>query len=190
MSATIYALPKEFESTIPNIFQNYEEYQVLEKAWIETVRQFCLENNDSPYVGEVLRFPVADGEALYMVASLSPKVELIVLPLMDAYEFQYVHLMTAKEVKSQINKAIEWDAFNATQCNVGEVNEFLAEFADEVYDMPDHALELIMDDHICVKWSNPTTRDGEKEYFVKKDNSFYGEQGEKVYNYLHKSFLV
>lgn len=40
-----------------------------------------------------------------------------------------------------------------------EIKEFLNNNCDEVYDMPDHALELIMDNHKCIRWYG-------KEYFI------------------------
>tara|TARA_R110000772_G_scaffold17348_1_gene48455 strand:+ start:3621 stop:4196 length:576 start_codon:yes stop_codon:yes gene_type:complete len=191
MSATIYNINEYLKtSPVPDIFQDGEKYQELEKQWIEDLQDYIREfNGVGQYIGRTISFPVADGEAIYMIKSLSP-VELIHLPLMDAYQFQYAHLMTASELKKQIDANDKWDAFQKTQCTVGEVNEFLEEFADEVYDMPDHALELLMDDHICVKWYNPIGGVGEKEYFVPENNSFYGEWGKKVYNYLERSFLV
>ena len=54
-----------------------------------------------------------------------------------------------------------------------EVRGFLNEWADEVYDMPDHALELLMDDHTCVRWYG-------KEYFIQDNNSFYSDFEEDI----------
>ncbi len=185
MSAIIYAVPTEFENTVPDIFQNQDKYQELEEKWLEELRQYCLTNGaDDGYVGETIRFGVADGYAVYMVASLSPKVELLHLPLMDGYNFEYVHLMNVKEVKKQIDGAKKFEEYMKTQCNVGEVNVFLQRFGEEKWN------SIKMPNHICVKWSNPCNDKGEVEYFLEKDNSSYGEQEEKVYNYLQKSFLV
>jgi hypothetical protein len=55
------------------------------------------------------------------------------------------------------------------------IKEFLNRYADEVYDMPDHALELMMDNHKCVKWYG-------KEYFVSESISC-GED-EEIYEHL------
>ena len=51
--------------------------------------------------GEILRFQVADGYAEYMVVSMRP-LKLMHLPLGDAWDFQYAHLLTAKEVNEKI----------------------------------------------------------------------------------------
>lgn len=52
-------------------------------------------------VGEIIQFPVADGYAEYMIASIKP-VELIHLPLSDAWHFQYANRITASDIKAQI----------------------------------------------------------------------------------------
>ena len=57
------------------------------------------------------------------------------------------------------------------------IEDFLKEFADEVYDMPDHALELLMDDHICVSWEGV-------EYFVPENNSSYTKDDDLIYEFL------
>lgn len=53
-------------------------------------------------VGETIEFPVADGSAEYMIASMRP-LQIVHLPLGDAWEFRYAHLLTAKEVQSNID---------------------------------------------------------------------------------------
>lgn len=58
-----------------------------------------------------------------------------------------------------------------------DILTFLDEYADEVYDMPEAQLELIMDNHVCVKYEDV-------EYFVLKDNSMYSDTDEKILNYL------
>ena len=51
---------------------------------------------------------MADGQAQYMVASMQP-LELVHVPLNDAYEFEYAYLLTTKEVQQKIdqNKFVE-----------------------------------------------------------------------------------
>lgn len=56
-----------------------------------------------------------------------------------------------------------------------EIREFLETYCDEVYDMPDHALELIMDNHKCICWHG-------KEYFVPESNMFG--RDEEIYDHL------
>lgn len=100
--AKIYSLPDGIVK--PEIdFGNYNraDYEAKEKKFLEDVKAWCLKRKQGDFIGEVISFPVADGSASYMVASMKP-LELIFLPLMDEYEFQYVHLLTVKEVKEKI----------------------------------------------------------------------------------------
>lgn len=55
------------------------------------------------------------------------------------------------------------------------IREFLANFGDEVYDMPDSHLDLIMDDHKCVKWHGI-------EYFISECNMFGND--ESIFDHL------
>lgn len=194
MSAVIFDVPVRFKNTVPDIFQNQDKYQELEDKWLEDLQAWIKKNfRGGKYIGRTIRFGVADGSAQYMVMKLGAKPELIHLPLMDAYQFEYAHLMTATEIKKKIDGEDRFDELMKAQCNVGEVNEFLEDFADEVVDdfvLSNLSRKLMMENHICIKWSNPINNKGKVEYFVKKDNSFYGEQEKKVFNYLQKSFLV
>ena len=83
-------------------WEDFEGYQKLENKFIDDLKQFCKQRNSGEYIGEVIKFPVADSYALYMVASLSP-IELIHLPLMDAWEFQYIDRLTVQDIKEKIN---------------------------------------------------------------------------------------
>jgi hypothetical protein len=57
------------------------------------------------------------------------------------------------------------------------IEQFLKDFADEWYEMPDHALELLMDDHFCIEWNGI-------DYFVPENCSDYTEDDEMLYDYL------
>jgi len=45
---------------------------------------------------------MADGFAFYMVLSMRP-LELMHIPLGDAYQFPYANRLTAKDIESKIN---------------------------------------------------------------------------------------
>jgi two-component SAPR family response regulator len=62
------------------------------------------------------------------------------------------------------------------------IKEFLNQYCDEVYDMPDHALELLMDDHKCIVWYG-------KEYFIPENNSFWTEDENEIAKHLMNNFL-
>ena len=63
------------------------------------------------------------------------------------------------------------------------INEFLKDYGDEVYDMPDSALELLMDDHICVSWLGV-------EYFIPENNSMYSDVDGLIYELLSGCYIV
>jgi hypothetical protein len=100
MSATIYSPPAHIKE--PEItFQNVELWRERNEKYVKELKAFCLQRKKGKNVGEIIYFPVADGQAQYMVASLRP-LELIHLPLDDAWQFSYAHLLTAKEVNEKI----------------------------------------------------------------------------------------
>lgn len=61
--------------------------------------------------------------------------------------------------------------------------EFLEAFSVEVYEMPFHALELLMDDHKCIKW-------GGVEYFVPENCTFYNKIDDIIYEHLIRKFSL
>jgi hypothetical protein len=98
----IYSPPAEIK--VPEF--NWEDIPAYEAAcnkFVEDLKVFCINRNNAEHVGEVIQFPVADGYAQYMVASLSP-VELIHLPLWDAWGFQYASRLTKKDIIEKINQ--------------------------------------------------------------------------------------
>jgi hypothetical protein len=103
MSAQIYAAPKELK--IPKIdFTNYGKYTKECKEYLDKLKEYCLENSDEEYVGEIVRIPHADGNAEYMVASMKP-LELIHIPLGDAYDSEFAEYLTVEKVKEKIQGA-------------------------------------------------------------------------------------
>lgn len=103
----IYSPPASLR--VPELnWEDIPAYEAANKKFIEDLKAFCKSRNNAEHVGEVIQFPVADGYAQYMVASLSP-VELIHLPLWDAWEFQYASRLTKKDIIEKIEqrKALE-----------------------------------------------------------------------------------
>lgn len=90
-------------------FANFANYQKGCEDYKENLKKMLLKRNpNGKNVGEIISFPVADGTADYMVAKMQP-LELVHIPLMDAWEFNYVHLLKAKDVQEKIDqqKALE-----------------------------------------------------------------------------------
>ena len=94
---------------IPELsFKDIGGYEQACEKYVEDLKQWCInraENagTDTQYIGEVIRFPVADGYAEYMVAALKP-IQLIHIPLWDAWDFQYANRLTKKDIIDKINQ--------------------------------------------------------------------------------------
>ena len=104
----VFTLPDGFEAPVFN-WEDIEKYQKDCSEHTKRIKQWCLERNpEQECVGEVIRFPVADGYAEYIVAAIKP-VQLIHLPYMDAYQSETAYLMTATAIKEKVkqNKALE-----------------------------------------------------------------------------------
>lgn len=100
--AQIYNPPSEIK--VPELdFRDFGAYEKSCKKFTTELKAFVKGRKKGKHIGEIIRFPVADGHAEYMVASLSP-VELVHIPLGDAWEFGYAHLMTKKEIVEQIER--------------------------------------------------------------------------------------
>lgn len=63
-----------------------------------------------------------------------------------------------------------------------EIKEFLKEFGTPVDECSNDA-ELMMDDHICIKWYGT-------EYYVKENNMFYSEYDSDIVDYLNENHHV
>jgi hypothetical protein len=94
-----YNLPKSGESWKDHL----EQERKSEIDYIRKLRAFAKTRKpNGKNVGEVVGFPMADGFAFYMVLSMRP-LELMHIPLGDAYQFPYANRLTAKDIESKIN---------------------------------------------------------------------------------------
>ena len=106
-------LPDGFEAPSINFSQGVQLMRETENAFIEKLRQWCVDrakDSGQQHIGEVIHFPVADGRACYMVAALSP-LQLIHLPIGDAWQFQYDFRLTKKDVVEKIKNQKALEAF-------------------------------------------------------------------------------
>lgn len=110
--ATVYSVPDSIK--VPELdFRDINGYRDACNKFCAELKEWCVQRaanvgvTDENY-GEIIRFPVADGYAEYMVASLKP-IQLIHLPLWDAWEFQYANRLTKKDIIEKIRqqKSIE-----------------------------------------------------------------------------------
>ena len=103
MSATIYSGIEGIE--VPEItMSDFNAYQEACEKYIEDLRAVCKKHKPlTKAVGEIIKFGVADGYALYMVYDMKP-LELIHIATMDAYQFEHADLLTAKRVTELIER--------------------------------------------------------------------------------------
>lgn len=100
--AKIYSPPAELER--PEIdFRNMKAYDEACEKYKEGLKKLLLNRKQGENIGKILRFPVADGHAEYMIASMKP-LELVHIPLGDAWTYQFDYNLTAKSVKEQLVK--------------------------------------------------------------------------------------
>lgn len=93
-----------------NIAQRIKEaddkYRAELKAW-------CIERNpEQEHVGEIVRYPVADGTAEYMVAATKP-LQLIHLETGDKYWYEGIERFKLKDILKKIDQQKSLEAFLA-----------------------------------------------------------------------------
>lgn len=103
--AKVYELPEGFVAPDFN-WKDIPQYEKDCAELTDKLKKWCIERNpDQKNVGEVIKFPVADGYAEYMVAATKP-VELVHLPFWDAWQSETAELMTAKAIQDKIDQKI------------------------------------------------------------------------------------
>lgn len=109
--AKIYSPPEGFEAPELDIKGDVQDYFKACDDYVKRLQESVRASYGSvcPEAGEIIAFPVADGKARYVVARLKP-VELIHIDTGDAYHFEYVHRLTAKDVREEIRKVKALDA--------------------------------------------------------------------------------
>ena len=108
MSAKIYQTPTEIKLPVMD-FANFDRdtYDKSVKEYEANLRTYLKEYGyKGKNAGEIIHFPVADSTAQYMVIQMRP-LKMFHLPIADAWTYQYVHLLTAKEIQIKIDTAKE-----------------------------------------------------------------------------------
>lgn len=65
------------------------------EEWVRKVSDWCIKHGSGPHKGKEVQFSVADGAARYIIYK---PTALIHLPVGDAWQFQYVERLTAKDI--------------------------------------------------------------------------------------------
>lgn len=101
--AKIYSAPKEVKLPV-SVWEDSTNWEENENDYVQRLKAHIKKQGyTGKNVGEIIKFPVADGYAQYMVLQMKP-LGLIHLQLGDAWDFQYAHLLTAKEVQQSIDR--------------------------------------------------------------------------------------
>ena len=100
-----------------------DTYEAECKRFKDELREFLVKRNPSEYVGEIISFPVADSSAEYMVAALKP-IQLVHIPLWDAWHYEYAHRLTAKDIKEKIDSKKAFDKAWSDTKNQKQKKEF------------------------------------------------------------------
>jgi hypothetical protein len=97
----IFASPEGIDKPQFKPGQDWKEFDKLEADYEAKIVAWAKEHGKGPEAGEKVRFPVADGYAVYVIVSLKPIV-LIHIDTGDAWQYQYVNRLTASDLRKQI----------------------------------------------------------------------------------------
>ena len=95
----IYSTPEHIKE--PDF--NPKTWREDETKFLNELRKFCTSRNTGNYIGKELRIGHADGYARYMVMSEKP-MQLIHIPLGDAWNSPLVDGLTSKKIKELIDQ--------------------------------------------------------------------------------------
>ncbi len=80
-----------------------EAHVKAEETYLAELKAMLVKRKNGKNVGEVVQFPCADSYAQYMVASMRP-LELVHLPLGDAWDYPYIERLTATDIQNKIDQ--------------------------------------------------------------------------------------
>lgn len=99
--------PPEYDYSDPNP----DSFHKIDKAYTADLKAALIANGDTgPLTGEIVRFPIADGYAQYMVFDAPgrrPAFGLIHMPLGDAYQIPEAHLrgLRKQDIQNEISRS-------------------------------------------------------------------------------------
>jgi hypothetical protein len=113
----VYSAPDELNKPKFEDFRNaagrydFETHFAAETEYAERVCAFAKKCGAHPLAGEVVRTPIADGYAEYVVAKISGKVSLIHIETGDAWrDSRFERLATVAELKRMVAGRKRMDA--------------------------------------------------------------------------------
>jgi len=110
MSAKVFSSPKGYDAPPFDFNMSWEDRNKQDEQYLEHLKQWCLDNTNAPIsrrgiIGEVIRFPVADNYARYMVFTTKP-LTLIHISMYDGYHADPILLrgLRANDVQEMIRQ--------------------------------------------------------------------------------------
>jgi hypothetical protein len=113
MSATVYATPNEIALPEFELTSTMAEEDAKDDRFVADLRAWLKDHDyKGQYVGGIIRFPVADGSADYMVMSLRP-LKLMHLGWHDAWNADRITMrgLIAQDVKDQLQPSVFPDRY-------------------------------------------------------------------------------
>ena len=101
MAIKVWAPPAELKKPKWNSKTDWQQHRKNTEAYFERIKKFCAEQGSGKYKGEVVRFPFADGQAIYVVYSSTP-MELIHCDIYDAYDYPYITRLSKRDIIDEI----------------------------------------------------------------------------------------
>ena len=109
--AKVYATPEgfdppDFAASIVDGRYNMAKDDEIHADYIERLAEYCRSVNSGDLVGEVVRFPIADGCATYMVWAHRP-FALLHLPIHDAWSIPEAHArgLRLSDIRDEIKRS-------------------------------------------------------------------------------------
>lgn len=107
MRTKVFSAPKSIKPPVVN-WEDMKAWDAENKRYIADVVAYAKgKNPDGKHTGAIVRFPVADGQAEYVVMNSGKK--LIHLTHMDGYSYPDVAKYTDKEILAEVDKQTAFD---------------------------------------------------------------------------------
>lgn len=101
MAITVYAAPKELQAPEWLKGSTFQEHNKKEEEYEKKLIEWVKENSDHKYAGEIVGYPVADGQARYVVFTPS---ELIHIAIGDAWNYEHIERLLAKDIVQKVKQ--------------------------------------------------------------------------------------
>lgn len=106
-------VPEFNESMVDGKFDPKKDEENVARFTSE-LREWCTSHAKGDLVGKVVSWGVADGRAVYMVYRQNPRLELIHLPIHDAYQLpeEQIRGMRVSDIRKRVQADQVWEQIN------------------------------------------------------------------------------